>query len=499
MRTLISRAAVVAAAAVVLLGPSVGTASAAGAEAGTRTTAGARAVSGGTWGMAEEVPGTAALNTGGNAGVLSVSCPSAGNCSAGGNYNAAGQVFVVSEVHGAWGKAEEIPGTAALNAGGQAQVSSVSCASAGNCSAVGNYVDGSGQWQVFVVSQVHGAWGKAEEIPGTAALNVGGQAQVSSVSCASAGNCTAVGNYMQVTRHDQFHTQAFVVSEVNGSWGQAREVPGTAALNTGGYATVGSVSCAAAGNCTAGGLYIDRPGNQQAFVVSEVDGSWGQAREVPGIASLNRTGSAQVNSVSCASAGNCTAGGLYNDSSDRGQAFVVTQTHGIWGQAREVPGTGALNAGGSAGVNGAAIDSVSCASAGNCSAGGNYVDRSGHDQVFVATQTHGTWDKAEEIPGTAALNTRGGGAIASVSCASAGNCSTGGNYKDSSGHFEVFVASQVRGTWGKAEEVPGSAALNRGGFAEMASVSCAPAGTCSAGGFYTPSPNHLQAFVVSKT
>jgi hypothetical protein len=47
-----------------------------------------------------------------------------------------------------------------------------------------------------------------------------------------------------------------------------------------------------------------------------------------------------------------------------------------------VPGTGTLNKGGNAGVV-----SVSCASAGNCAAGGGYTDRFGHTQAFVASQT----------------------------------------------------------------------------------------------------------------
>jgi hypothetical protein len=42
-----------------------------------------------------------------------------------------------------------------------------------------------------------------------------------------------------------------------GTWGTAIEVPGTAALHQGGYAFVSSVSCARAGNCSAGGSYAD--------------------------------------------------------------------------------------------------------------------------------------------------------------------------------------------------------------------------------------------------
>ena len=100
MRGLIRRTAVVAGAVVVLLGLAVGVASAAGTAAGMRLAAGTQALSGGTWGKAEEVPGTATLNTGGGAFLNSVACGSAGNCSAGGTYtdsSSHGQAFVVSQ------------------------------------------------------------------------------------------------------------------------------------------------------------------------------------------------------------------------------------------------------------------------------------------------------------------------------------------------------------------------------------------------------------------
>ncbi len=63
--------------------------------------------------------------------------------------------------------------------------------------------------------------------------------------------------------------QAFVVSQVNGAWHTAIQVPSTATLNTGGNAFVQSVSCASAGNCSAGGGYTDSSGHTQAFVVTE--------------------------------------------------------------------------------------------------------------------------------------------------------------------------------------------------------------------------------------
>jgi hypothetical protein len=335
---------------------------------------------------------------------------------------------------GTWGSAQEVPGTAALNSGGSALVLSMSCATAGNCGAGGTYTDSSGDAQAFVASEVNGTWHPAIEVPGTAALNQGGHAQVYSVSCATAGDCAAGGFYIDGAGHDQ----AFVASEVNGTWLTARKVPGTAALNSGGNALISSVSCAAAGDCAAGGTYTDGAGHDQAFVASEVNGTWHTAIEVPGTAALNSGGEAVVSSVSCATAGNCAAGGGYTESSRAGQGFVASEVNGTWHTAIEVPGTAALNQRGAAGVS-----SVSCAAVGNCAAGGGYLDSSVHGQVFVASEVNGTWHTAIEVPGTAALNQGGRAVFFPVSCASAGNCAAGGFYTDSSRHAQAFVVNET--------------------------------------------------------
>ena len=219
--------------------------------AGTSLPAGASEQPAGTWGPVQEVPGLAALNSDAST-VTGVSCGSPGNCAAVGTYtyrdsSYVQQAFVVNEVGGAWGTALEVPGLAALNAGGTADGVSVSCASAGSCVAVGTYLDSSGDSQGFVVDESRGSWGMAQEVPGLAALNVSGSAQVNSVSCASAGNCAAGGEYLEKPRSSGL---PFVVAEVNGSWGTAKEVPGLAAGTSG---NVDSVSCTPAGYCAVGG------------------------------------------------------------------------------------------------------------------------------------------------------------------------------------------------------------------------------------------------------
>src|SRR5580698_2050285 len=329
-------------------------------------------------------------------------------------------------------------------------------------------------------------WGKAIEVPGLARLSAGHGGTLVAVSCSSRGDCAAAGNYDNRSGHGQ----AYVVSEKNGSWGTAIEVPRLATLNTGGNAQVTSLSCASAGNCAAGGFYSS-DGDQQAFVVSEKNGSWGKAIEVPGSAALNTGMSAGVGSVSCASAGNCAVAGTYRANAP--EAFFVSEKNGSWGKAIEVPGSAAFGV--------ATVASVSCASAGNCAAAGfsGSITNDAPSGPLVVSEKNGTWGNAIEVPGLAALNVGGNANVESVSCGQARYCAAGGTYRDGAGHQQAFVVSDINGAWGTAIEVPGSAALNTGGSAQVTSVSCASARYCAAGGYYMTSSGDDEAFVVSRT
>jgi hypothetical protein len=118
-------------------------------------------------------------------GVLALNATSASTGIASKNLNVRAPATALSsraEAPGTWDNATDVPGTAALNAGGNAGTNSISCSSSGNCSAGGSYYDGSALSQAFVVNETNGTWGNAVEVPGSAALNVGGFAQVLSVS-----------------------------------------------------------------------------------------------------------------------------------------------------------------------------------------------------------------------------------------------------------------------------------------------------------------------------
>jgi len=447
----------------------------------------------GSWGTAVEVTGTSSLNAGGNDEVDDIACASPGNCGAGGFYtDGAGhpQVWVSNEVSGIWNSAIEIPGTALLNAGATADFNAISCPSAGNCTAVGDYTDESNSLQAFVVDEKGGTWGSAIEAPGTGFLNYDGDASAFTVSCSSAGNCTAGGTFA----NSAAQLQAFSLNEVNGVWDSAVLLPGIATLSTGTTSALTSVSCGSTGNCSGVGIYTDASAHKQSFVDDEKNGVWGTIQETPGDATLNGGGDMEFNGLSWSSTGNCAAGGYYTDSATHLQAFTVNEVGGVWGSAAELPGIATMNVGGAS-----AVFNLSCTASGSCSAVGNYGDASAAQQAFVVDEVGGTWGSIQEAPGSAALNVAGGANLNDISCTSPGYCDAGGLYSDTANSTQAFIIDEVDGTWGNAQEVPGTATLNASGNASVLTTSCSTFGNCTAAGYYRDSTGNYQAFSISES
>src|SRR5262249_41942715 len=147
--------------------------------------------------------------------LTAISCPARGNCTAVGRVGWS-EGFAVSEVNGAWRAAEIIPGLAQLDL--------VSCAAPGNCSAAGYRTGGLGP---YVVSQADGAWGTARQLPGESLLyHRSGWYPMTALSCATPGNCAAVGAYQDRSRRCPW----YVTSQVHGVWRAPIRIPGMAAL-----------------------------------------------------------------------------------------------------------------------------------------------------------------------------------------------------------------------------------------------------------------------------
>jgi hypothetical protein len=470
------------------------------------TSAANTAIPVGQWGPAKQVPGLAALNVGGSARVQALTCSSPGNCAAGGMYTDAAhrqQAFAVTEAKGVWGTAVAIPNLVTLNAGGSADVRSVSCGEAGDCAIGGSYTDAKGNNNPWVADSVVGTWGKAQEVVTFDLTNIDANVgqhvgDVTSISCVSAGNCAATVTMPSIDEGPTPLAAPYVAAEVNGIWGApqpAAIVSSTAAQLP---AELSSVSCAGTpvAFCIAGGSYTDGNGRAHAIVMSALmdqnDGRgfvWGAAGEVPGITALPGYNSAspfaRVDSVSCLANGDCAASGFYLDVNGNDQVFTGGAPDGGQWSNQAFPGAAELNTGGKM-----FVDGMSCGAPGECAVAGSFTDSSSHGQAWVDSQSGGLWRNAQQILG---VNDNPFAAASSVSCAGAGFCFAGGLFTDTAGHTQAFVAGDIAGTWGGAQQIAGN--LNAGGNAGVTGISCAAASSCAAGGFYTDAAGHQQGWV----
>src|SRR5207245_689349 len=144
----------------------------------------------------------------------------------------------------------------------------------------------------------------------------------------------------------------------------------------------------------------------------------------------------------------CSAVGYYTDSSNHRQGLLLSETAGTW--APGVEASLPANAGSDPGVF---LNSVSCASAGNCSAVGDYTDSSGHRQGVLLSETAGTWAPGVDAVPPAGAATDPSVGLASVSCAAAGNCSAVGDYHAGRPHHQQgLLLSETAGTWATGVE-----------------------------------------------
>ena len=390
----------------------------------------------GTWaaGLEASLP----ANAGSNPDIsLSVSCASAGNCSVVGSYaDTSGhyQGLLLTETAGTWTAGVEASLPANAGADPLVSISSVSCASAGNCSAVGEYTDSSSHKQGLLLTETAGTWvtGVEASLPANAASSPA--VVLRAVSCASAGNCSAVGHY----RDSSGHTQGLLLTETAGTW-LAVEAMLPAGASSGPGVSLNSVSCASAGSCSAVGTYFDLSGHTQGLLLTESAGTWAMGVEATPPAGAGTDPKVFLDPVSCGSVGNCSAVGNYADSSSHNEGLLLTETAGTWATGVEA----SLPAGAGTDPN-VFLASVSCGSAGNCSAVGNYHESSGHRQALLLTETAGTWATgvAASAPANAASDP--GAHLDSVSCASPGDCTAVGAYDDSSGHRQGLLLSTLR-------------------------------------------------------
>jgi hypothetical protein len=230
---------------------------------------------------------------------------------------------VVTESGGRWHRPVRIPGKAVgLGSGTRSTQIDLSCAWASQCVAA---LTGSGPQQTAVVArELSGVWAGWRQVPGLAALSRGGHTQIEVLACGRAGWCAIAGFYWPSAPYaSEGPGTPFVASAHEGIWGKAQPVPGLAALYLCRVRGIiqpylvqrpvmpTAISCDSSGTCTLAGYYADwSAGQYRPFAVTSRDGVWGTVQPIAVSAILGtRVGDAEVSQLSCTAPGNCTAAG----------------------------------------------------------------------------------------------------------------------------------------------------------------------------------------------
>src|ERR1700722_5949231 len=388
------------------------------------------------------------------------------------------------------GTAIAVPGVAKLEASDLAsgnllagQVNFIACSSAGNCTAAGTYGSTSGPTNatsVFVVSEKNGTWSTATTVPGATTADA--------LSCPSAGNCV-LGGIVATTGTDT--SSSYLAVETNGTWGAPKTIPSRPGqAYTAVPVDIDAISCTAVGDCTVSGQALNATqenfanggGTYAPLVATMTNGVLGSVTELS-VPSFQAPGDSNsddgwITSLSCASAGNCTAVGIDEQQAPDAQnpptvsIFAASEVNSTWSAPALLPGAVARN------VRKTATGQLSCASAGNCGYVGYYEDSTGYTHPFAASQVSGTWQDATDVKGDPDYAMKSDSEPAAISCPAPGDCTAVLDLEDASQGAHAYVVSEASGTWGTATEVKDSA-----GSLGLSAVSCVSAGTCVAAGF----------------
>lgn len=429
----------------------------------------------------------------------SVSCATATNCAAVGVYpsgsNGEGEGLLDLLSGGTWeATGAPLAGATASSPLSQA-LQTVMCPTARNCVAVGGYLSGNSA----LVETLSGRTWKASKapLPANAYNHYVGWA---SLSCATAGSCAAVGNYEATGTYPLAceSSQGLLETLAKGTWKVTQAPLPASAL--GGCGKLAAVSCSGPGRCIAVGSDADHAGNSGLLVETLSGGTWRASHPpLPVGAQKSPYGSpvstAQLRSVSCSTPANCIAVGSYAGAKDFSRPLAEDLSGGTW-RPTEVPLP--LNVARSSNFSGASLGSLSCSSASDCVAVGNYDDTEFYSKGLVERFSGGTW-KAAGITSPANTPKHPDIVLGRVSCSSASRrCALIGVFKNTAGDFQAMLGTLFGTAWVAvgAPLPPGAPPAPAGTNISSAlySVSCAGA-TCIAVGSYTSAHDHSEGLL----
>jgi hypothetical protein len=381
------------------------------------------------------------------ADIVSVSCPAVGRCVGVGSAHSgkSADAILMTQQGTHWLEtALRLPAGAQL--GGP---SAISCATVGNCSVVGGVSDFEGNDQsILYLDEKDGRWGSWREValpPEDVPVQPVG---ADSISCQAAGECTATGSY----ENQALENVGLLLTERAGGWGPGAQPALPADENFGSNPLIGlsSLSCPSPGDCTVVGGYFDNARNQQGLILNEHDGKWLRGLEAPlppdaGPNPQHGDGAEMpLKSVSCPAAEACAAVGFYRDQGDNLHTLLLSETAGKWSASE--PRYPADAAGG---ADAGGLGSIVCTSPRNCVAAGGYVTGTNPDgnykgKPLLVYERRGIWQHGLTVELPEDAADASGSGLTSVTCPPAGPCLAVGSYVDASGGEQGLLVTLPR-------------------------------------------------------
>jgi hypothetical protein len=344
-------------------------------------------------------------------------------------------------------------------------LSSVSCASARDCVAVGWSQVGSGYHPLAEV------WNGARWVIRATPSPAGGVLTVlAGVSCTSPDACVAVGYYFT----DTGQTAGALLTEV---WnGKAWHLAAAPAPPLPDLSELTGVSCRTAGHCVAVGGYFNSGGTGLTLAEISRAGSWATSA-TPTSAILP----SYLSGVACTSARACTAVGSQQITAGGYAALIEAWDGARWAFQRAAPSP--------AGAQTVYLYGVSCPAADRCVAAGTYQDRAGAFQPLAEAWNGATWTR-QSVPIPAGATS---GFLTSISCTSPVACTAVGTYRNTAG-TNVTLADRWDGTAWQVLATPNPA---HGSYSILEGVSCIARSDCTAVGYHATGPNTSAALAMT--
>ena len=401
---------------------------------------------GATWSIEATPPPTGSTGT----RLLGVACTTAATCTAVGGYGGPGGVgLTMAEVwNGTSWSVQSTPNPAGSAGAG---LLSVSCSSAGACTAVGDYDTASGALVALAE-----AWnGTSWSIQSTPKPTGAADTALNSVSC-TLGTCTAAGFSAAAA------AGALPLAEAwNGTSWTIQATPSPSGATAGGFL---AVSCASTSSCVGVGSY-DRGSNSIPVPLVEVWSAptWSvETGAIPASAGIS-----DLKGVSCVSGAACVAVGFAEN--DVGATLTLAEAwNGTSWSIESTPDP--------AGTTNAQLNAVSCSSPSACTAVGDYYQNSTGANLTLAETWNGRTWSIQNTPNPAGTTTS---ALFGVSCTSPSACTAVGE------GASVPLAEAWNGTIWSVQATPtpaGSVSTIFFGVSCTSATSCTAVGMASSEG-----------------